>query len=161
VAECRYRDRRLVVRRTRLTGAAQAALWPNWRHFAFLTDLADGAVIVDAFHRQHAVVELTIRDVKEAGLEHIPSGNFSANGAWMCCAVLAHNLIRWTFILGELRRRDQLVVARTVRLQLFAIVARLVNRAGIPTLRAPTSWPWAENFTAMLANLRALQPATG
>ena len=38
VAECIYKGRRLIVRRTRLTGP-QATLWPNWRHFAFLTDL--------------------------------------------------------------------------------------------------------------------------
>jgi len=37
VAECVYGGRRLVVRRTRLTEAAQAQLWPNWRHFAFLS----------------------------------------------------------------------------------------------------------------------------
>src|SRR5918995_2342509 len=40
VAECLYKGRRLVVRRTRLTDARQAKLWPDWRHFAFLTDLA-------------------------------------------------------------------------------------------------------------------------
>ena len=77
--------------------AAKPKLWPDWRHHAFLTDLDDDAVTVDAFHRQHAVVELAIRDLKEgAGLEHVPSGNFHANSAWLQCAVLAHNLIRWT-----------------------------------------------------------------
>jgi len=161
VAECTYGGRRLVVRRTRLTGDAQAALWPNWRHFAFLTDLGGDAVSVDAFHRRHAVVELTIRDVKEGGLEHIPSGNFSANSAWMCCAVLAHNLIRWTMILGEPDRAEQLIVARTVRVQFIAIAARLVNRAGRLTLRGPTRWPWAQDFTAILDTLRAIEPAPG
>jgi Transposase DDE domain group 1 len=39
VAECIYNGRRLIVRRTRLTGARQARLWPDWRHFGFLTDL--------------------------------------------------------------------------------------------------------------------------
>ncbi len=63
VAECDYCGRRLIVRRTRLTGAAQAALWPDWRHFAFLTDLGGTAVDLDVFHRQHAVVELTIDDL--------------------------------------------------------------------------------------------------
>jgi hypothetical protein len=162
VAECLYRDRRLVVRRTRLTGAAQAALWPDWRHFGFLTDLTGDAVAVDAFHRQHAVVELVIRDVKEgAGLEHIPSGNFSANSAWMCCAVLAHNLIRWTTILGEPQRAEALIVARTTRTQLIALPGRLVNRSGTLTLRMPTYWPWAELFTGILDTLRALEPAPG
>jgi hypothetical protein len=162
VAECVYGDRRLVVRRTRLTGAAQAELWPHWRHFAFLTDLGGDAVSVDAFHRQHAVVELSIREMKEgSGLEHIPSGNFSANSAWLCCAVLAHNLIRWTMIVGEPDRAAQLIVARTVRVQFIAIAGRLVNRAGRLTLRGPTNWPWAADFTSILATLRALEPATG
>jgi Transposase DDE domain group 1 len=43
VAETTYDRQRLVVRRTRLVGA-QATLWPAWRHFAFLTDLAGTAV---------------------------------------------------------------------------------------------------------------------
>ena len=63
-------------------------------------------VDVDAFHREHARVELAIRDLKEgAGLEHVPSGQFFANAAWLLCAVLAHDLIRWTATLGELTRR--------------------------------------------------------
>jgi hypothetical protein len=161
VAECVYGGRRLVVRRTRLTGAAQAALWPDWRHFGFLTDLTLGTVAVDAFHRRHAVVELVIRDVKDGGLEHIPSGNFSANAAWLCCAVLAHNLIRWTVILGQPQRPEALIVARTARTQLIALPGRLVNRSGTMTLRMPTYWPWAEHFTAILATLRVLRPAPG
>jgi len=31
VAACEYKGRRLIVRRTRLTGARQAKLWPDWR----------------------------------------------------------------------------------------------------------------------------------
>jgi Transposase DDE domain group 1 len=161
VAECIYDDRRLVLRRTRLTGAAQAALWPDWRHFGFLTDLTLGTVAVDAFHRQHAVVELVIRDVKDGGLEHIPSGNFSANSAWLCCAVLAYNLIRWTVLLGETGRGEQLTVAATVRKQLIVLPGRLVNRSGTVTLRMPTFWPWAQHFTAILATLRSIKVAPG
>jgi hypothetical protein len=120
VAECDYKGRRLIVRRTRLVGA-QATLWPEWRHFAFVTDLAGDAVDVDAFHRSHARVELAIKDLKEgAGMEHVPSGNFSANAAWLLCAALAHNLIRWSAMLGELTPEDQLVVARTVRTRFFS-----------------------------------------
>ena len=37
VAETTYRGMRLVIRRTRLVGA-QAELFPDWRHHAFLTD---------------------------------------------------------------------------------------------------------------------------
>ena len=147
VAECDYKGRRLIVRRTRLVGR-QATLWPEWRHFAFVTDLEGDAVDVDAFHRDHATVELAIRDLKEgAGLEHVPSGQFFANAAWLLCAVLAHDLIRWTAMLGELTPDDQLTVARTVRTRFFSFPGRLVSRSGVPTLRGPIAWPWAQAFT--------------
>jgi hypothetical protein len=156
VAECTYKGRRLIVRRTRLVGP-QAALWPNWRHFAFLSDLAGSAVELDAFHRRHAVVELCIDDWKEgAGMEHCPSGDFSANAAWMCCAVLAHNLIRWSAALGGLVEEDTLVVARTLRTRYFSVPGRLVNRSGTPTLRGPSRWPWAASFSRAITNLRAV-----
>jgi len=159
VAEFTYKGRRLIVRRTRLTEVAQARLWPQWRHFGFLTDLDGDAVSLDAFHRRHAVVELAIRDLKEgAGLEHVPSGHFFANGAWLCCAVLAHNLIRWTTTLGNPRPPRELVVARSVRMQLIVVPGRVVNRSGTPTLRGPRHWPWAQLFTRSLVRLRNLQP---
>ena len=166
VAECDYISgqgtkrvtRRLVVRRTRLTGKAQQKLWPDWRHHAFLTDLTGDVVAVDRFHREHATVELAIRDLKAgAGLEHLPSGKFWANSAWFQIAVLAHNMCRWTAHLGG-HDTDRLIVTRTIRTRLLALPARLVNRAGQLTLRLPTRWPWADTFTKILDALRALEP---
>ena len=157
VGECAYKGRRLVVRRTRLTDTTQAALWPDWRHHAFLTDLDGDAVTLDAFHRHHAVVELAIRDLKEgSGLEHCPSGKFFANAAWLACAVLAHNLIRWSVHLGDVTPTDQLTVARTIRTRLIALPGRLVNHSGQHVLRLPTRWPWADTFLTALARLRAI-----
>lgn len=162
VAECVHGGRRLIVRRTRLTDPAQARLWPDWRHFGFLTDLEGDAVAIDAFHRAHATVELDIRDLKEgAGLEHIPSGNFQANSAWLQCAVLAHNLIRWTVTVGQPSPVAERIVARSVRTKLIAMPGRLVNRSGTANLRGPLNWPWREWFTERLCALRALQPAPG
>ena len=137
VAECDYKGRRLIVRRTRLVGR-QATLWPQWRHFAFVTDLGGEAVDVDEFHRAHATVELAIRDLKEgAGLEHVPSGHFFANAAWLLSAALAHDLIRWTAMLGDITPEDHLTVARTVRTRFLSVPGRLVSRSGRPTLRTP------------------------
>ena len=165
VAETTYKHYRLVVRRTRLTDTAQVALWPDWRHHAFITDVADDPVSADLFHRHHAVVELNIRDLKEgAGLEHVPSGQFLANAAWLICAVLAHNLIRWTVTLAGIEPDDgpgRLVVARTIRTRYLALPARLVNRAGQPTLRFPTDWPWAHPFSRALAALRTVTAVPG
>jgi len=157
----RQRSYRLVVRRTRLTDPTQQALWPDWRHHAFVTSSTTDAVTADRFHRDHARVELAIRDLKDgAGLEHCPSGRFFANAAWLACAVLAHNLVRWTTQLGGTRHGDQLTVARTVRARLLNLPGRLVNRSGRPTLRLPAHWPWATTFTAALTRIRNLPLVT-
>ncbi len=161
VAETVYKGRRLVVRRTRLTDPYQARLWPEWRHHAFLTDLTGDATATDAFHRAHAVVELAIRDAKEgSGLAHMPSGRFAANGAWLACAVLAHNLLRWTAILGGVVASEELTVARSMRTRLIGIPARLVNRSGNSVLRMPEYWPWADDSSAPCA-ARAVPASTG
>ena len=166
VAECDYTSgqgtkrvtRRLVVRRTRLTAKTQQKLWPDWRHPAFLTDLTGDVITIDRFHRAHATVELAIKDLKAgAGLEHLPSGVFWANSAWFQIAILAHNMCRWTARLGG-HDTDRLIVARTIRNRLLALPGRLVNRAGQPTLRLPSRWPWAHTFTKILDTLRALEP---
>jgi len=152
-----HRSLRLIVRRTRLTGRAQLALWPHWRHHAFVTDLDMATVAVDQFHRDHARVELAIRDLKEgAGLEHCPSGQFFANAAWLGCAVLAHNLMRWTARLGQLHGDDRLNVARSIRSRVIGLPGRLVNRSGRLVLRLPDRWPWARSFTSALDRIRAL-----
>jgi hypothetical protein len=153
----RQRRLRLVVRRTRLTDPVQAQLWPDWRYHAFITDVELGTVAVDAFHRDHATIELAIRDLKEgAGLEHCPSGRFFANAAWLGCAVLAHNLIRWTARLGAVHPAEQLSVARTIRTRLLTVPGRLVNRSRRWVLRLPARWPWAQVFAIALGRLRSL-----
>lgn len=155
------RQVRLVVRRTRLTDPAQQALWPNWRHHTFVTNLDLPVVEADRFHREHATVELAIRDLKEgAGLEHCPSGRFFANAAWLACAVLAHDIMRWSARLGDMHPADQLTVARTVRTRIVSVPGRLVNRAGRLVLRLPARWPWASTFSVALDRLRALPLVT-
>ena len=37
------------------------------------------------------------------GLNHLPSGRFPANAAWLAVQVLAHNLARWTGRIGMVR----------------------------------------------------------
>jgi len=156
-ARGQHRELRLVVRRSRLTDPHQAQLWPDWRYHAFVTNLTMATVAVDEFHRDHATVELAIRDLKDgAGLTHCPSGKFFANAAWLACAVLAHNLLRWTARLGDVHPNNQLTVARTIRTRLIALPGRIVNRSGHHTLRLPARWPWADAFITALHKLRAL-----
>ena len=149
---------RLVVRRTRLTDTAQRRLWPDWRHHAFITNTGLDTVEADQFHREHAIVELAIRDLKEGtGLDHIPSGHYHANAAWLACAVLAHNLGCWTSLLAS----HPPVTNRTRRTRLISLAAVIVNRSGQILLRLPTQWPWATEFHAALSALRALPAPSG
>jgi hypothetical protein len=157
IAETVYGDRRLVVRRTRLTGAKQAELWPDWRHFCFLTNRKEDLVLVEAEHRDHAVVEQVISDLKDQALAHFPSGEFNANGAWTVLAALAHNLLRWTQLLGL--PDTTIRAARTLRRRLLQIPGRLTSHARGWTLHLPARWPWHGDYIAALNRIRAL-PAT-
>jgi hypothetical protein len=156
IAETIYGDRRLVTRRTRLVGK-QAQLWPQWRYFAFITNSTDELAIVDAEHRDHAVVEQVIADLKDQALAHFPSGEFNANGAWTVLAALAHNLLRWTQQLGL---ADTTVrAARTLRRRLIQIAGRLTRHGRTWTLHLPARWPWQGDYIAALDRIRALPAA--
>jgi hypothetical protein len=157
IAETVYAGRRLIVRRTRLLGA-QAELWPDWRHFAFLTNRTDEIALVEAEHRDHAVVEQVIADLKDQALAHFPSGHYGANGAWTVLAALAHNLLRWTQLIGL---PDTTVrAARTLRRRLLAIPGRLTMHARGWTLHLPARWPWHGDYTRALDRIRALPTTT-
>jgi hypothetical protein len=60
IAETTHGSFRLIVRRTRLTGA-QAELFPDWRHHCFATNRQVPMLTADIDHRDHATIELTIR----------------------------------------------------------------------------------------------------
>jgi hypothetical protein len=139
IAEIMVGEKRLIVRRTRLIGP-QAELWPDWRHFPFLTNRTEALEIVEAEHRQHAVVELTIRDLKDQALAHFPSGKFHANSAWTVIACLAHNLLRWSALIGLPGHTVR--AARTVRRRLLQMPGRLTRTARQWTLHLPARWPW-------------------
>ena len=156
IAETMVGQQRLVVRRTRLVGP-QAELLPDWRHFAFLTNRTEALEVVEAEHRQHAVVELAIRDLKDQALAHFPSGRFNANAAWTVIACLAHNLLRWTSLIGLPGQTVR--NGRTMRRRLLTIPGRLTRSARRWTLHLPARWPWQHDFVRALARIRALPAA--
>lgn len=158
VAEVPYRDWRLIVRRSRLTDPGQLELWPNWRHHAFLTNRQVPLLTADIDHRDHAQIEQVIRDLKDQALAHFPSSDYSANSAWTLVAALAHNLARWTALIGQPNSTVQTAGSR--RRQLFAIPGRIVTSARRFTLRLPARWPWQNQFLACLRQLRALPALT-
>jgi len=158
LAETTYAGRRLIVRRVHLRAQeGQEELFAYWRHFAFLTNRDEDMHTVDAGHRDHAEVELAIRDLKDQALRHFPSGSFAANAAWTVIACLAHNLSRWV---GRLGLEDETWrAARTIRRRLVALPGRLTRTARRWTLHLPARWPWRDAFVEALERIRALAAA--
>jgi Transposase DDE domain group 1 len=158
LAETTYGTRRLIVRRVHLHAQeGQEELFAYWRHFAFLTNRTEDMHTVDAEHRQHAEVELAIRDLKAQALAHFPSGSFAANAAWTVIACLAHNMVRWV---GQLGLEDETWrEAATIRRWLIALPGRLTRTARRWTLHLPARWPWQKAFAEALSRIRALPVA--
>ncbi len=154
IAEGSLRGRRLIVRRTRLVGA-QAELFPDWRHHAFISDSSEPLAQVEADHRRHAQIELAIRDLKQgSGLNHAPSGRFFANAAWLLISCLAHNLLRWLASLGL--GIPGPIVAQTLRRRYLTLPGRITRSSRRSTLHLPARWPWRHAFTQALERLRAI-----
>jgi hypothetical protein len=157
IADTQLAGFRLIVRRTRLIGD-QAELWPDWRHHCFATNRQVPILAADIDHRDHATIELVIRDLKDQGLAHFPSGQFHANSAWTVIAALAHNLARWATLIGLPNRPVQ--NATTRRRHLLAIPGRLTRTARQWTLRLPSRWPWKTDFLTVLNAIRTLPART-
>jgi len=145
---------RLIVRRVRPTPGSQLALLTLYDYHPFITDRDGDMVTLEADHRRHAEIENAIRDLKYGmALNHLPSGKFGANGAWLAVQVLAHNLARWTARLGL---RAGIVTTKTLRRRLFNLVGRLTRSARRLTLHLPAHWPWAVGWSTVLMRLRAI-----
>jgi hypothetical protein len=152
---------RLIVRRVKPTPGSQLALFSTYSYHAFVTNRTGDMIELEADHRRHAVVEDVIRDLKYGvGLNHLPSGRFSANAAWMILNALAHNLARWVPLIG-LGLGAEPMTTKTIRTRLFCVPGRLTTSGRRKTLHLPRDWPWEESFLMMLANLRAIRrPST-
>ena len=145
---------RLIVRRVKPTPGSQLALFASYSYHGFITDRDGDTLELEADHRRHAEVENAIRDLKYGvGLNHLPSGRFAANAAWLAVQVLAHNLARWAARIGL---GEQLVTTKTLRRRFFSLAGRLTRSARRLTLHLPQGWPWAEQATLALARLRAI-----
>jgi hypothetical protein len=139
---------RLIVRRVRRLDpeaaptreAAQGELFAAYRYHAIFTNAPMSMLAAESAHRDHAVVEQVIADLKGSALAHLPSGHFGANGAWLACAMIAHNLARAGGALaGAIHARAR---TATLRARLIHTPARLARSAGRLVLHLPRDWPW-------------------
>ena len=102
-----------------------------------------------AAHRDHAIVEQVIADLKNGPLAHLPSGQFSANSAWLVCAAIAFNLTRAAGTLASAFHAR--ATTATIRAQLINVPARLARSARRLTLHLPADWPWEHPWQQLLA----------
>lgn len=146
---------RLIVRRVPPSPGSQLALFTTYAYHAFITDRTGDTLTLEADHRRHAEIENVIRDLKYGvGLNHLPSGKFGANAAWLSLQVLAHNLGRWvTRMMGQGR-----LTTETLRKRFLSVPGRITRRARRSFLALPAAWPWQESFLRTLSRLRALPP---
>jgi len=149
---------RLIVRRVkRLNPKAapqgQDELFSVYRYHAVFTDSTAPMLIAEAHHRDHAIVEQVIADLKSSALKHFPSGSFNANGAWLACAVIAHNLARAAGVLAG----GKLGKARTgtIRTKLINIPARASYSARSFTLHLPVNSRREDRFITMFNAIQA------
>ena len=153
---CEHITARLIVRRVRRLNpkappaghaeqGEQGELFATWRHHAVFTDTPMTLLQAETDHRQHAIVEQVIADLKAGALAHLPSGKFTANAAWLVLAAIAFNLTRAAATLASPTHAR--ASGATIRRQLISVPARVARSARRLRLHLPTAWPWAADWT--------------
>ena len=118
------------------------------------TDREGDTLELEADHRRHAEIENAIRDLKYGvGLNHLLSGRFSANAAWLAVQVIAHDLVRW---ITRIELGEPMATTKTLQWRFFSLAGRLTRKARRLTLHLPQGRPWRNQFSSALARLRSL-----
>ena len=154
---------RLVVRRVRRLqpagsdGAVQGELFAAHRHHAFITNSTLSMIAADERHRDHALIEQVIAELKDGPLAHLPSGRYGANAAWLAHAVIAFNLARAIGVLaGKKHARARWA---TVRARLINLPARIASSGRTITLHLPRNWAWADQWQRVFDGATGPPPA--
>lgn len=144
-------DGRLIVRRVRRLNRkhpqGQEELFPAYRYHAVFATHDLVLEQAEAFHRDHAIIEQVIAELKASALAHLPSGVFTANAAWLTCAAVTYNLTHAAGVLagaGHARARTA-----TIRRTLITIPARIARSARRLRLHLPRDWPWEAGWATL------------
>ncbi len=163
---------RWIVRRTRpsrrqaknLTAYEKAT---GWRYSIICTNIPATGIpgvpgshhpqVIDVTHREHAVVEDSVRAGKAMGLRNLPSKAWQVNCGWTLAANIAADLAAWSRLLG-LHDQEGMKDAEpdTLRYRIWHIPARLARHARQRILKISPDWPWKEAFLACCQRLCAL-----
>ena len=141
---------RLVVRRVK-DARYPEALFPVWRYHPFVTNSDLPTTEADLTHRRHAIIETTFADLIDGPLAHIPSGLFSANCAWLGCAVIAHDLLRAAGTLAG--GMPPWPASATLRRDLVNVPARFAAPARRADAAPTAHWPWQTGWKTLWDNV--------
>ena len=158
---------RFIARSVKPTLGSQLARFINYSYHAFIADWERDTLDIEAdpiqhWHPGHAEVENAIRDPASSarqalkhgvGLNHLPSGRFPANAAWLAVQVIAHNLARWT---GRIGLGEAVATTWTLRRRFFSLAGRLTRSTRRVTLHLAPSWLWTNQFSRALERPCAL-----
>lgn len=142
---------RLIVRRVKRLqrlasdGTEQGELFATYRHHAFITNSTLAMVPADQRHRDHAIVEQVIAELKDNALAHLPSGKYTANAAWVSLAVIAFNIARAAALAADLAKARW----ATLRQKIIRVPGRLASTARRLDLHLPIHWPWAHGWESL------------
>jgi len=153
---------RLIVRRVKRLNPTsvpqdQGELFSVYRHHGIFTDSPLVMLQAETSHRDHAIVEQVIADMKSGPLAHLPSGQFSSNGAWLVLAAIAFNLMRAAGAIASVFHAK--ATTATIRRQLITVPARVATSARRLILHLPTNWPWWDSWQGLF-NAVCGPPAT-
>ncbi|HZW43468.1 MAG TPA: IS1380 family transposase [Dermatophilaceae bacterium] len=143
---------RLIVRRVRRLNPksvpqGQGELFAQYRHHGVFTDSPLTMLQAETDHRDHAIVEQVIADLKASALAHLPSGSFAANSAWLVLAAIAFNLTRAAGTLASVFHAK--ATTATIRRQLINVPARLASSARRLVMHLPKDWPWQDGWDGL------------
>jgi hypothetical protein len=144
---------RLIVRRVKrlqrlaCDGTEQGELFATYRHHAFITNSTLGIVEADQRHRDHAIVEQVIAELKDGPLAHLPSAKYAANAAWVSLAVIAFNLARAAAVAADLAKARW----ATLRRKIIKVPGRIASTGRRLLLHLPIHWPWAPGWATLHA----------
>ena len=146
---------RALVRREQAHPGAQLSFTDldGHRFQVFLTDHdSDDLAFLEGVYRGRGRAECAIRDAKDTGLAHLPSGDFGINVAWVVAVMIAGELMAWTrlnLLRGELAKASP----RRLRYALFHAAGQLVRSGRRVTLRIAEGWSWADELVAAWSRL--------
>lgn len=111
-------------------------------------------VEADQTHREHAIIEQVIAELKDGALAHLPSGKYTANAAWLSHAVIAFNIARAAAVATGAPK----IRWATLREQIIRTPARVASTGRRLILHLPRDWPWTSHWQSLWDT--ATQPLT-